>query len=913
VSSIDPNGRGERASGRIWRFGDCEFDEPRRDLRVRGVTVDIEVKPLEVLQQLLLHAGEVVTKTELLESVWPGVMVVDGSLATAVSKVRKVLGDDGSLIVTVPRVGYKLAGPVHSEPVSAPIWPDLHLAPGQPVPHREQWRLVRRLDLSPSSEVWLAEHPKTHDARVFKFALDDVRLKGLKREVTVARLLRESLGERPDFVRVLEWNFETHPYFIETEYAGPNLAEWAEAQGGIGRVALDARVKLLTDVAEAVAAAHTSDVLHKDLKPGNILVSAAVDGSPRIKIADFGSASLLAPSRLSAFGITNLGFTQSGTAGNESLSGTVTYLAPEVLAGQSPTASSDVYALGVFLYQLVVGDFRRPFAPGWETDVADPLIRDDIARAAAGDPSRRFRSAADLVDRLNNLDHRRREQDEARRRAQADERQQSKSLARRRWFAAASVAALAAVVVAAIASRSPVSPPPPRTVAVLPFQDAGAEPATDFLQVALPDQIATMLSRSRGVRVRPFSIMDLDETSEIDIEKAGRETRADTLVTGRLRKAGDQLHITLELIDVPSHAILWRDNLDASLKNMIATRMQLAMRVQGTLVPLLGGSVTDALPEPHNEEAYQLFLKNLALAWEGPPNRDGIAMLERAVALDPSYAQAWLTLGRRYYADAHWASGNPEMLFRFVAATERAASLDPADVTTAAAVVLTRIEQGDLVRGYARAEELVRQRADNVVAQFMLSYALRYAGLLEQSASHCDKAVLIDPQPVNTSLRTCAIVFFVRGDYTRALNYLNLDRESETAKAFRIDMLVRQGQKEAALELGVPQVPQWKAKYEMLRACVQGKPAHEITDLARDVVPSADPEENYLSAAHLSYCGERDAARAMLTRAIHGNYCSYPAMESDPLFASLRATPEYAGIRAAGQACQNRFLARRGE
>ena len=103
--------------------------------------------------------------------------------------------------------------------------------PAQSVPGRDQWRLTRRLDLSPSSEVWLAEHPRTHEARVFKFAPDGVRLKSLKREVTLARLLRESLGERPEFVRILEWNFTSPPYFVESEYVGPNLAEWAEATG----------------------------------------------------------------------------------------------------------------------------------------------------------------------------------------------------------------------------------------------------------------------------------------------------------------------------------------------------------------------------------------------------------------------------------------------------------------------------------------------------------------------------------------------------------------------------------------------------------------------------------------------------------------------------------------------------------
>src|ERR1700683_5656691 len=97
---------------RLWRFAGYEFDELGRELRVKGRPADMESKPLDVLLQLLLHAGEVVTKEELLESVWPDVMVVDGSLATAVSKLRKAMGDEEHpVIVTVPRVGYRLGGP----------------------------------------------------------------------------------------------------------------------------------------------------------------------------------------------------------------------------------------------------------------------------------------------------------------------------------------------------------------------------------------------------------------------------------------------------------------------------------------------------------------------------------------------------------------------------------------------------------------------------------------------------------------------------------------------------------------------------------------------------------------------------------------------------------------------------------
>src|ERR1700735_1302059 len=286
------------SSGRLWRFADYEFDELARELRVKGRSVELESKPLDILLQLLLHAGEVVTKEELLESVWPDVMVVDGSLATAVSKLRKAMGDeDHPMIVTVPRVGYRLAVPVYCKTVAA-AGSDLGFKAGDLVPGREQWRLTRPMDVSGSSEVWLAENPKTHEQRVFKFAADGVRLQGVKREITISRFLRESLGDRPEFVRILEWNFETPPFFLESEYAGTSLAEWAESQGGLTKILYDVRLRLLVDVAQAVAAAHDIGVLHKDLKPANILVVAGSHGGWQVKLADFGSASLFEPSRL---------------------------------------------------------------------------------------------------------------------------------------------------------------------------------------------------------------------------------------------------------------------------------------------------------------------------------------------------------------------------------------------------------------------------------------------------------------------------------------------------------------------------------------------------------------------------------------------------------------------------------------
>jgi DNA-binding winged helix-turn-helix (wHTH) protein/serine/threonine protein kinase/tetratricopeptide (TPR) repeat protein len=913
VDSPRPPDPGD-SPGHIWRFADCELDERRRELRVRGSPVDIEVKPLEVLHQLLLHAGEVVTKAELLETVWTDLTVVDGSLATAVSKLRKILGDTDTIIVTVPRVGYKLAVPVQCRSVPRAATPDLQLAAGQPVPGRDQWRLARRLDLSPSSEVWLAEHPRTRESRVFKFASDAVHLRGLKREVTVARLIRESLGERPEFVRVLEWNFTTNPYFVESEFGGPNLAEWSDSQGGAGCVPIDLRLKLLADVARAVAAAHGLDLLHKDLKPGNILMASSPGATPQIKVADFGSASLLGPERLGALGITNMGFTLGGAGGENALTGTLMYVAPEVLAGQAPTAASDVYALGVLLYQLAIGDFRRPLAPGWEADIPDPVLRADIAEAACGDPARRLPTASALVDRLDSLDRRRAEHDaleQRRRERDAAEVRRAHRRARRPWLTLAVLTTLVAVAAGVVLYRNAGSGiPNARTVAVLPLQNMRSDPDLDFLRLALADEITTALTHSHGLLVRPFSAASQYDGSAVDLQRAARDLRADSIVTGQFTKSGEHLLVALEAVDIERNQVTWRDSFESPAGSLIAAQVQIALRVRGGLAPALGAAGMDTSVEPRNEEAFELYLRSAALPQVPAHNRQALEMLERAVKLDPGYPPAWLALGRRYYTESRYGTGNPTMMSRYDAAMERALALDPNYVPAGAGLIVSRVERGDLVGAHRSAADLVRRRPDSVDAQFVLSYVLRYAGLLAEAAERCEAAFVLDRRMQTSGLRTCAMVFLLRGDYPRTMNYLRVDQGSDFARALTIDMLARQGKPREALSIGSPNLPEWKS-YDLLLACLAQEPPSEIAVLAGSVRPFDDPELNYFAAAHLAYCGHTEAAVDLLTRAIKGNYCAYPSVESDPLFATVRAAPQYGEIHAAGRACQEAFLAGR--
>ena len=442
----------ERSSGsgrrrRRWSFGQASFDEGSWSLRINGAVVPLEAKPSELLLELLLRPGEAVLKEELLDAVWPGVTVADASLSVAVSKLRKALGDEtGTIIRTIPRIGYMLAAPISVESLEAPLAPRFAFAPGENVPGRSQWELVEVLGATGANDVWRARQRKTGQTRVFKFADAPDRLRSLKREASLFRLLSEAIGEDGPFAQLLEWNFETAPYFLESRDGGRNLLGWAEAQGGLSEIALTRRLAVARAVAHALAQVHDAGVLHKDLKPANILIEdrPGSDGDTdfRIRLADFGDGQVVDAALFDAYAITGLPIEPPGVS--SSPAGTALYRAPELAGGALPTARSDIYALGLILYQLVVGDFRRTLAPGWEQDVADPLLRQDIADAAAGDAAQRIASASELADRLDRLEERRAEaaaatEAEARLRALKDEADRRRQ--RRPWALAVATAA----------------------------------------------------------------------------------------------------------------------------------------------------------------------------------------------------------------------------------------------------------------------------------------------------------------------------------------------------------------------------------------------------------------------------------------------------------------------------------------
>lgn len=317
------------------------------------------------------------------------------------------------------------------------------------------WKLIRKLGEGSAGQVWLAQHEELEERRIFKFCDTEEKARTLKREMTLFRLLKERVGRNPHFIQYHEVSLDEPPWYLMMEDAQAfDLSEWCDQQqGGMSEVDLETRLEIVAQAAEALQAAHEAGIIHRDIKPANILVRAGDAVSPTGQknvhaiIADFGIGQIVADELLIAG--TRQGFTSTvANLRQSTFSGTMLYMAPEVLEGNETTARSDIYSLGVVLWQMLVGNLGAALDPAnWPSRISDPLLRNDLARCLAGIPSERWTSAGEFASQLRALPQRR----AAESRRQAELAARERAAYRRGIIRTASVAAVIVAIVAGLA------------------------------------------------------------------------------------------------------------------------------------------------------------------------------------------------------------------------------------------------------------------------------------------------------------------------------------------------------------------------------------------------------------------------------------------------------------------------------
>jgi serine/threonine protein kinase len=440
--------------------------------------------------------------------------------------------------------------------------------------------------------VYLAERPDL-GSRVAIKVLRDAWLSPARRNRFAAEQRTLAQLNHPGIARLYDADTlaDGTPWFVMEYVEGVPLTEYCAAH----QRTIEQRLALFRAVCEAVQYAHEHGVIHRDLKPSNILVKP--DGT--VRLLDFGIARHLDSAE-----------SVDARARTTTLLMTPAYASPEQIRGERAGVQSDVYSLGVILYELLCG--QLPFAFSRTTALAavmatthDPVRPSAAARAAAQAPS-----GSQL-----------------------------------------------------------------RTVAVLPFRNLGTDPDLEFLRLALPDEIATNLSYTRSLAVRPFATTSRYSDPDLDLRKVGREMRVSSVVTGEFSKRDDDLEVTLEAIDVADNRLLWRNTFQVAAGDMIGGRERVTAEIGRGLTAALGvpASAPRTASAPKSEDAYDLYLRSAGARYDpGAPNQEAIRILERALAIDSTYAPAWLALARRLYVRAQYETGDSATMAYSIAASQRA-------------------------------------------------------------------------------------------------------------------------------------------------------------------------------------------------------------------------------------------------
>lgn len=623
-----------------------------------------------------------------------------------------------------------------------------------------QYRIIEKLGEGGMGEVYLAEDTELNRRVALKFlpssyANDPDFRARFKREAQAAAALNH-----PNIVTIYEVSeHEGRPYFSMEHVHGPSLKEALSEKV----TPMDRIVDLAVQIAEGLAAAHAAGVLHRDVKPQNILL----DSQGRVRILDFGLAKVLTDSM-----ITDTGSTL----------GTVAYMSPEQAQNVEADERSDIFSFGTVLYEMVTGQLpfkgehhaaiiysivnenHEPLAR-YKADVPDAL-QDIVNKALRKDRATRYQSVNDLLADLKEL-RRQYTTDSLLSTAGVKKRGAQKRRSARYWFGLTVAGLVAVALIAAIhdqytstrEAEEAIGQPPPEesrwknSIAVLPFRDFSPNRDQEYFCHGMTDAIISKLARIEGLKTISLSSAMQYKDSTKDIRTIGRDLNVATILEGSIQKEENSIRLSAQLINVEDDAHLWSETYDRELESVFAIQDEISQAIVDVLKLRLidDEEIWIAKRYTDNIDAYNAYVQGRYL-WNKRTQDNlmrAVEYFERAIELDPDYALAYAGL-----ADA-WGvlpsnTGYPteEAVVKAKEAAARALEIDNQLAEAHASMGLAHMVEADYDAAepeYLRAIEL---NPGYAYAHFWYSLTLAEMGRHEEGIRELEAAYELDPLSV---------------------------------------------------------------------------------------------------------------------------------------------------------------------